>query len=162
MQTDYQAKVIQLDPTRASTTDRDSSAPEWSEDNSVRTYNSASAVGKLTISAASVKRPHWRPKRALPNSITNHQPRLTHQRPSNPKSFRTLCLLYPICHVAQAADGIRTHDLVLTKDALYRLSYSSVTQKLFPGTHALACRAQFVRKPRRPFLAARHLHQSIP
>ena len=26
---------------------------------------------------------------------------------------------------ARAADGIRTHDLVLTKDALYRLSYSS-------------------------------------
>ena len=25
----------------------------------------------------------------------------------------------------KAADGIRTHDLVLTKDALYQLSYSS-------------------------------------
>ena len=25
----------------------------------------------------------------------------------------------------RAADGIRTHDLVLTKEALYRLSYSS-------------------------------------
>ena len=26
----------------------------------------------------------------------------------------------------QAADGIRTHDLVLTKDALYQLSHSSI------------------------------------
>ena len=28
----------------------------------------------------------------------------------------------------EAADGTRTHDLVLTKDALYQLSYSSLSE----------------------------------
>ena len=34
----------------------------------------------------------------------------------------------PHQHRARAADGIRTRDLVLTKDALYQLSYSSTPQ----------------------------------
>lgn len=35
----------------------------------------------------------------------------------------------PLANLPQkAADGTRTHDLVLTKDALYQLSYSSATQ----------------------------------
>ena len=33
--------------------------------------------------------------------------------------------LNELLELLEATDGIRTHDLVLTKDALYQLSYSS-------------------------------------
>ena len=61
-------------------------------------------------------------KTALEYSIINLQPRVATNLVD---SLSLTCL-----HLA--ADGIWTHDLVLTKDALYPLSYSSKSDPLVP------------------------------
>ena len=52
----------------------------------------------------------------------------------------------PRIHCEGAADGTRTHDLVLTKDALYQLSYSSLCQPpttaVSRGSHAATGRGR--------------------
>ena len=50
------------------------------------------------------------------------------EKDSNPhiRSQSPLCYLYTIPLFHGAAGRIRTADLILTKDALYRLSYSSI------------------------------------
>ena len=40
-------------------------------------------------------------------------------------AFATKLIPQPTEQFTRAADGIRTHDLILTKEALYQLSYSS-------------------------------------
>ena len=46
---------------------------------------------------------------------------MKYRKPTNDLYFKLLF----ISNNARAADGTRTHGLVLTKDALYQLSYSS-------------------------------------